>query len=463
MTMVSSGVISMGDINTELGHTQVPALQCGLNDPVVRVLGNHTSGTISLYDFYGTTTSNDWAEEFYFLNGDYASHWGYLREAIIDSSGNIYISGSTHGNVFYVVKLDNYGRVLWNKQYGNDYDYSMQPVGMGIDSAGYIYVLDGSGDYTGIKINSSGTLIQSYANLSGTIPEQGACADSSGIVYVVGADNITTTDYFAYIVKYNINGTIAWQRSASASYKDYYEQVAVDSSGNVYILGRQNQSTLSTPSYATFSKYNSSGTLQWFKLYNLSYWNSGNSILIDSADNIYATGGSYLIKFNSSGTILWQKLANGQFSFVGKDSSQNIYVDNGTELIKLNSSGTVVWRRTISYNGSARGTGGTCITDSYILDIKSASLNGYGTADAGMLVKIPNDGTSFNGNTYTDKNGNTIYFGAGSSFSVSTSTSITTVTGLTVTHATSTLTLASPAAITTLTPTMTGIRFASFY
>ena len=207
---------------------------------------------------------------------------------------------------------------------------------------------------------------------------QGGVVDSSdGSLYVTGSSNLTSTNTYksALTVKLDTDGALLWSRALTGTDSGSSSRMALDSSGNVYIVGTtQTNSTL-------LAKYNSSGTLQWTKSYD--YGNSGTylaGIAINSSDEIYCVGAgkdsgagsgehySIIHKYDTSGNLSFQKSygLNIGMSNIKFDSSGNFYVigSHGSTsaigyrdgfIAKFNSSGVLQWDRTFgkfssSYN-----------------------------------------------------------------------------------------------------------------
>ncbi len=119
--------------------------------------------------------------------------------------------------------------------------------------------------------------------------------DSSGNVYVTGDSTGigTSTDYAT--VKYDTDGNELWVRryNGPSYWTDIAFAIAVDSSGNVYVTGQSDDSGTSRD-YATV-KYDTNGNELWVARYN-SPANSSDrarAIALDCSGNVYVTGGSW--------------------------------------------------------------------------------------------------------------------------------------------------------------------------
>ena len=134
-------------------------------------------------------------------------------------------------------------------------------------------------------------------------------------------------------------GLTYWLSTLGGAVSEVGYSVAIDSSDNVYVLGRTNSTGAGGYDFL-IAKYNSSGTIQWQRVLGGAGTEIGNSVAIDSSDNVYvfgyttstgAGGDDFLIaKYNSSGTVQWQRVLGGGSNEVGYsvaiDSSDNVYV-----------------------------------------------------------------------------------------------------------------------------------------
>jgi hypothetical protein len=251
-----------------------------------------------------------------------------------DGAGNLYFSGDTNtsGNTDIQIAKYNYsGNIQWQKSLGDTgYDYGFS---IAVDSSGNVYT----------------------SSLLGT---------SAG----------TSTQFL--IAKYNSSGVIQWQRTLGGSLEfSRGNGIAVDSSANVYVVGRSDVAAGGV-AYIELAKYNTSGTIQWQRKLSGSYAGSGNGIALDSSGNVYITGGAntaiggrYFItaKYNTSGTLQWQRqIGDGSFSYDGKgiavDSSSNVYVCSTSDpagtgsfivIAKYDTSGAIQWQRSLRPSGGA--------------------------------------------------------------------------------------------------------------
>lgn len=264
---------------------------------------------------------------------------------VVDSSGNIYVTGyttsfGTGDEDAFLVKYDLSGTILWQRTWG----------GSGQDRA-----------YS-IAINSSGSNI-----------------------YVTGltASFVVGSTYDAFLLKYNSDGALLWQRTwGESDSATYAYEVAVDALGNIYVTGGKSGGLGAGYYDAFLLKYNDSGTLLWQKTWGETGWDHAHAVAVDSADNIYVAGNTksfgvgeedvFLLKYEPiSGTLQWQKTWGGndhdRASSVTVDpSSGNIYLVGVThgfgagsgDVFLLNYepiSGTLQWKRTWGGTGNEGG------------------------------------------------------------------------------------------------------------
>src|SRR5262245_61707 len=145
---------------------------------------------------------------------------------------------------------------------------------------------------------------------------------------------------------------------------DEANAIAIDSAGNVYVTGGSGGSGTDYD-YETV-KYDSSGQEQWVARYNGpgNDSDSANSIAIDSAGNVYVTGKSFgsgtdydyaTVKYDSSGQEQWVARYNGPGN--SGDSANSIAIDSAGNVYvtgKSFGSGTDDDYATVKYNSSGQ-------------------------------------------------------------------------------------------------------------
>jgi uncharacterized delta-60 repeat protein len=257
---------------------------------------------------YNTDGQQQWAKSY---NGSGNSYDAAMALAV-DTSGDVYVTGlSTAQNGLgdcVTIKYDTEGTQQWAKTYdgaanGNDFGNSVA-----IDTSGNVYVTGSSAgadkgqDYLTIKYDSSGHQLwaSTYSSPNNNWDEGRSIAlDGSGNVYVTGvleySEGKASTDDWGTI-KYNSSGVEQWVRqyNGPAKIADEAWSIAVDVSGNSYVVGYSHGPT--SGSDLTSIKYDTDGVEQWVEAYDSPTHgtDSGFDIALDSQGNVYVTGASGL-------------------------------------------------------------------------------------------------------------------------------------------------------------------------
>lgn len=311
--------------------------------------------------------------------GSSGGHGDVGWRVAVDLSGNIYVLGETgsFGAGWIDVLLLKYspnGDLVWQKTWGGikgDWGW-----GIALDPLGNIYV---SGE------------TQSFGNVyvSGEIPSLGL--DSSA----------------AYLLKYDPDGTLLWQRAWGGRENDFSLGVAVDPSGSIYVTGGT-ESFGAGSSDALLLKYDPDGELLWQRVWGEEGKDKCFDVAVAPSGNIYLTGYTtsfeaagndvLLLKYDPSGELLWQKTwgwkrNNDSGLGVDVDPLGNVFVAGTTErsgkwealLLKYSSDGTLLWQRT--WGGEYWADGGF---DVAVDSSGNAYVTGRCGVDASLLKYSPN-------------------------------------------------------------------------
>jgi hypothetical protein len=339
------------------------------------------------------------------------------RSVAVDSSGNMYVIGHTNpsGNYeFQLAKYSSSGIIQWQRNLG---DTSSVELGysVALDSSGNVYVC-GTSNVSGTyniqiaKYNTSGVIQwQRSLNSSSNLEEGRAIAvDSSSNVYICGFSAAGSPSGDIQIAKYDTSGAIQWQRSLGGVQSRGF-CIAVDSSANLYVGGA---SIAGGNNALQVSKYNTSGVIQWQRtLSDAVNDEQTNGLAVDASGNVYLCGYSgptgstniQIAKYNTSGTIQWQRTlgssGNNRGNSVAIDASGNVYlcgyssVAFGCQLAKYDTNGNIQWQRILGYASYAAegfGIALDSIGNFYVCGI------GWDTGpvrDGFLFAKLPGDGS----------------------------------------------------------------------
>lgn len=208
-----------------------------------------------------------------------------LWSVAVDTSGNAVITGSfesssitfgtttftNSGNLFpiiYIVKYDGNGNVLWAKSSGG---------------------------------NASGACVATDA--SGNVFVTGHFVSPTVIFGSIILNNSNWPQNDMFIVKFNASGNPLWARSAGGTWNEYGNSVTTDASGNVYVAGQYNSSSI------TF----------------------GATTLTNAASSM--TNDIFIVKYSASGNVLWAigagSFSNDNINSISANAFGNVYVAGG--------------------------------------------------------------------------------------------------------------------------------------
>lgn len=303
---------------------------------------------------YNSSGVQQWATTF-----DGTGNANDIPSDILLVGSDIYVCaasiGTTTGYDYVLLKLNSSGTVQWNKSY--DYT-SLYDIPGHLATNGSNVVVSGASqssatnwDYTSLKYNSSGTLVQtnrSSATGYGFDRPTGLVTDASDNFYITGYA-YNGTDYDMRTIKLDDDLSPVWTVSENDGAEDGSNAICIDGSDNIYIAGYAENTAYSKQ--MKIVKYNSSGTMQWEKILQNSSsdihaqatgitYNATNNRVLITGYYTYLTGKKTITTFAlnaSTGNVAWKK----EFPNLGES------IDIPTNVLSNNNFIWVYGRRTV--------------------------------------------------------------------------------------------------------------------
>lgn len=255
-------------------------------------------------------------------------------------AGGAYVVGSTSGALHganagnadaFIRKYNRSGALVWGRQFGTpEYDYA---EGVAPDGKNGAYVVGssygslagsrGGSDAVVRRYNENGSALWTRQFGSGTFDTATDAAVSGGnTLYVVGSTlgNIAGSkgSYDAFIRKYTASGSVSWTKQFGTSAEDLANDVAVDGSGNAYVVG-YTYGSLGGPngggSDMFVRKYTPAGSVAWTRQLHLSDYDYASAVAVYGS-SVYLVGSYYynndssdtdvrVVKYSTSGSAGW--------------------------------------------------------------------------------------------------------------------------------------------------------------
>lgn len=238
-----------------------------------------------------------------------ANDWDAAAAVAVDDSGFVYVTGGSPGigtGVDYAtIKYDSNGIPLWVRRYNRPTNGFDVARDIKVDRFGNVLV---TGAPVTIKYSPGG--IEMWASQNG----------AEGIKIAISADDhiyVAGTGFGDFVTnKFDTSGALQWRRIYDGGGSDRAHDLAIDSKGNVVVAG-QSEGASAHWDYATV-KYSPYGDTLWVKRYNgpapTFPGDYAYAITVDDSDNVYVTGWSdganerpqcFTIKYGPDGDSLW--------------------------------------------------------------------------------------------------------------------------------------------------------------
>lgn len=270
------------------------------------------------------------------------------------------VSGSTPTQTFY-------DRITSSK--------ATEAGAIATDSQGNVYVVGSTNGNVGGEINrageNSGDVMLSKYDAAGNLVFQrllGATADAKGLAITVDAsDNVIIagrtdaklvdgafggmTDSF--VSKFDKTGQELWTQQAGSVLGDAALAVSTDASGNIFVAGRAQGTVVGSDGSqggddAYVSKFDTNGSLQYTRQFGTAANDNVSAIKVDSSGNLIvagiSNGNGYVSKYAdaATGAATWSvdlgSVGEGAVTGLAIDDSGRLFVSGSTTAGSLNGS-----------------------------------------------------------------------------------------------------------------------------
>ena len=282
---------------------------------ITGVFHTNSSGTDILTIRYNAETgAEEWAIQY---NGP-DSLGDFPRAITTDVDNNVYVTGASKAvgsdvtacYDFITLKYDSAGSLLWEARYNGEADNEDVAVDIHIDEFGFVYVTGysidpecGRYEIVTLKYNQHGYLLweskyNNHQNCYGWDQPVGLGFDAHGNIYVVGTsmndDSGMSGQVDGVVIKYDNAGQQQWARRYYDPLEDGGEvaqDMAVSAKGNVYALMRVSLDSLTTDYQLRLIKYNSNGVREMEETVPFAVSNDGYArMAMDHIQHLYAVG-----------------------------------------------------------------------------------------------------------------------------------------------------------------------------
>ncbi len=367
---------------------------------------------------------------------------GYIIASNNNSSGGD-VTGNHGGYDFWIVKVNDTGRIQWQKSLGGSLFDVPSDIQLTTDGGyiicGYSYSNDGnvSGNHGGedawiVKINDTGGIVWQKTYGSDTTETASSIQQTTDGGYIFaglnsgnGGDvsgNHGAGDF--WVVKINDTGAIQWQKSLGGSSYDFAYSVQQTSDGGYIVAGATSSSDGNVAGYHGGQddwvvKLNDTGAIQWQKclggslqefVTSMQQTFDGGYIFAGPTQSMdgdvilrHAMGEYWVVKLNDTGAIQWQNTYGGSnfenatsivqtldsgyiINGLSQSNDGDVFGNHGGEdfwVVKIDKAGLLQWQKPLGGTGLEQGVCVTQISGGYMVGGVSGSNDGDVTGNHG--------------------------------------------------------------------------------
>jgi len=309
--------------------------------------------------------------------------------------GGYIVAGGTEsfgaGGDIWVIKLDRYGNIIWQKSYGSSsgakawsiretYDQNQIADGYIVGGGLLTCATAACADIWILKLNLDGTIAWQKSYDGGSTDGEAAIQQTAdgGYIMVDLTLSFGTGDLDIWVLKLNSNGTIAWQktyRGGSQEWSCHPDENFQQTLDGGYILVNATSSFGAGGKDIWVLKLTSDGSIDWQMTYggsedeeveSIRNTPDGGYIFMGKTESFGLSDESvWVVKLDSEGNVEWQN-AYSEWDGYGEYEAESLIVTDDQEYIighsagggdwamKLTSIGSIVWSKTFAYNTSIR-------------------------------------------------------------------------------------------------------------
>jgi uncharacterized delta-60 repeat protein len=269
------------------------------------------------------------------------------------------------------------------------------------------------------SVNGQTLLTETTWGGVGSDVADGVASAADGSSYVVGITDSFTTDQFGnpspkiFVVKFAPDGSLSWQRiwNGTTIRGLGRPDVAVSADGSVYVTGL----TADNGNDAVLLKFDVNGTLLWERAWGGAASDEGLAVATAADGSAYIAGtatsfgpsssGLFVVKFDSAGNLVWQRISDGAAgNAVAVAPDGSVYAAGTTPrndignfdmvVLKITAAGSLVWQRIYSAGDVVDPRGRMAAgPDASVVIAGAIQTTSRRSSDiAALIVKLTSDG-----------------------------------------------------------------------